>query len=297
MRHQHMLIWISVLAIGLAGCGGGQSNTGGGGSQPSAIGGGAPISWERSPEHVVFQVDVVGGAQTFTSRNDVPLCTVYGDNRVVWSDSTRVGQNSVLFDIVPDQAIYDFVFDLSVNKRIYTYDSLANTQLTGDSSPVYEQIVLNVNNTPHITDGFEVWPGGYFREILGACQTISETPALFEPSAGWLSAGFTEYNPEATLITWDARASGIDLALLAQFEKRVWVDDQNVPILWNIMTNSPDGRLFDQNGLYFEIAFEVPNVHASSPPAPTADEVDAARQIDPDGIGFESTLDEDEALE
>lgn len=264
------------MTVALAACGGAAPSPDSG---PVELGGDAVIYWPRQADHVVFQIDVVGGDEAaFERRNDIPLCTIYGDNRIVWTDGSGSGRTQVLFDALDDVTIYTFVSDLSVNYRLYTYESLRDTQLlTEDAPPVYEQIRLNVNDREHTTDNFAAWPSGFFQDILADCRSLSQAPALFEPSGGWLSAAFAEYDPDAPVITWSAEVSGVSLSALADAERRLWVDNTNLPILWNIVTNSPRSRLADDGGAYVRLAFEVPNVHRTAPPAPSPDELEAAR--------------------
>lgn len=280
MRVQRLsfLILMIVLAVGLAACGGQapapENNS------PVELGGDNAIFWPREASHVIFQIDVVGGEDTFARRNNIPLCTIYGDNRIVWVDTSQPGRTIVLFDVLDDLRIYDFVSDLSVNYRIFTYGQEAALQLDDDGiPPFYEQITLHVNDREHVTDSFVQWPSTYFRDILNECRNLSTAPALFEPSGAWISASYAEYDSDATIVTWNDEISGISLLALADYETRVWVDDSNLPILWNIMTNSPDDRLFQDNNGYVEVALEVPNVHAQSPQAPTAEELDDARRM------------------
>ena len=72
---------IALLLI-LAACeGGGDDNNG----DPFASN--SIIQWDRSPQTVVFRTEVAGGddADSFLIKNEIPLCSIYGDNRVVWT--------------------------------------------------------------------------------------------------------------------------------------------------------------------------------------------------------------------
>jgi len=277
------LVLLSALALTLAGCRGNPAQGGGeAGGGPSFAGDNA-IRWPRDASHTIFEIRVAGGPSTFQQRNEVPLCAVYGDNRVVWLDTTQPNRTIVLFDVVEDIEIYDFVTDLTVNKRLFTYEGTAEDFYAEDQRPVYERILLDVNDTRHVTDGFADWPSGYFRDLLETCTGISETPALFEPSGGWLSATTANYEADAATITWNPEGAGIDLNALAGDNDRIWVDTPStVNRLWNTMTNSPNYRQFQQEEDYYHVVFEVPNVHPSSPPAPAPDELEQARLLPSD---------------
>jgi hypothetical protein len=284
------IFWLAVLlALALAGCRGTPpdgGNAGGG----TTFSGDTAIRWPNESSHTVFEIDVAGGESTFSRRNGIPLCAVYGDNRVVWLDTTQPNRTIVLFDVVEDIEIYDFVTDLTVNKRLFTYEGTAEDFYAEGERPVYERIVLDVNDTRHITDGFSDWPSGYFRDILETCTSISDTPALYEPSAGWLSVESAIYDPDAATIYWNEEGAGIDLNELADEPARLWVDDPaTVNRLWNTMTNSPSYRQFQQNDDYYIIAFEVPNIHPTSPPAPAPDELERARTMPGERRDVEAT--------
>ncbi len=277
------LCLLVALATLLAGCGG-RPPANGGGDVTGGIsyGGDDAIRWEQDASKPIFKIDVVGGDESFTDRNNIPLCAVYGDNRVVWLDTTEPNRTIVLFDALEDLEIFNFITALTVNKRLFTYTGETELRYEAGNRPVYEEIVLNVNDTRHVTDGFNNWPDGYFREVLDLCTSLSNTPALYEPTAGWLSASSTDYDNNATIIYWNPDGAGVDLSLLAD-DGRIWVDNPViVRRLWQTMTNSPTYRLFSQGTQYYQVAFEVPNVHPSAPPAPAPNELEQARQLPSD---------------
>jgi len=273
------LALLIVCAVILAACGG-RGSTGGGGGNAQSFGGDDAIRWPRDASHTVFEIDVTGGDAAFANRNDIPLCAIYGDNRIVWLDNSQPNQTIVLFDVLEDINIYNWVTDLTVNKRIFEYEGNVEERYPEGERPVYEEIVLDVNGTRHVSDGFAQWPDSYFRDVLTDCTSLSLTPALYEPSAGWLSAQGVDRAANAATIYWNAEGAGINLNDLARSGERVWVDDPFVVNrVWNAMTNSPRFRQFAQGDAFFEVAFEVPNIHPSAPPVPGPDEIDRARTM------------------
>ncbi|MBZ0291438.1 MAG: hypothetical protein K8L99_02620, partial [Anaerolineae bacterium] len=158
---------------------------------------GGVISWDRSPQTVVFRADVMGGNQgsEFLTRNEIPLCTVYGDNRVVWTNDLGDFNVQVLWDKVSDEQVQNFVSYLTVVERIYTFDARAAQQPPSDVKPTYEQLSLNVNGRQHVTDAFSDWDNDYFERIVDVCKTISSAPVLYEPTGGaWVSAQEVPYD-------------------------------------------------------------------------------------------------------
>lgn len=243
------------------------------GSQSPAEGdpsGNSVIQWDRSPQTVVFRADVVGGdnANALRARNEVPLCTIYGDNRIVWTNELSNFETQVLWDKLTDQQIQDFVSYLTIVQRIYTYDAQADLQPPSDVKPVVETLTIFVNGRVHKADSFSNWENDYFQNVVRTCKTISTTPVLFEPQGGWVSAQVTDYNSNVPGLLWDGNAAGLHLSDLASSGQRKWITDQNLKILWNIFRTSSPLTLFNEGDVSYEVALEIPGVNRDAPPAP-----------------------------
>ncbi|NWG15840.1 MAG: hypothetical protein HXY41_04325 [Chloroflexi bacterium] len=245
----------------LAACGSGESST------PAAN---SPIDWDRSPSTVVFRADVEGGTpeDAFLARSEIPPCTVYGDNRVVWTNEIGPFETQVLWDKVSDDAIRNFVLILTLNRQIYSYSAGRSLEPASSSEPVVETLTLFVNGLQHKTDAFGGWDVDYYRQIVDACRQISVAPVLYVPTAAWVSAQAVPYDSDAPLVAWDSAANGLSLFELAAGTERKWLTDRNVPVLWNIIRTSPPRIQFLEGEQRYHVAVEVPNVTRESPPAP-----------------------------
>jgi len=250
-----------------------QNNAGGGNGGGS--GDTDAIQWDRSPSTIVFRADVTGGstANTFAARNDVPACTVYGDNRVVWLNYVGSYETQVLYDTVPDQPIRDFVTNLTINEKFYEYNAQANLLPATSVQPVVETLKLAVSGQEHSSDAYSGWDADYYSRILTKCQTISSTPILFEPTAAYVSAqAIPADQPDSSAfnIPWDAAANGLSFSELATSGERRWITDRNVAVLWNLIRNSPSNLRFSEGDTQYYVALEVPNVTRESPQPPSS---------------------------
>jgi hypothetical protein len=247
-----------------------QSNAGDGGGAPLDN---SAIQWDRSPSTVVFRADVTGGssAGTLLARNDVPSCTVYGDNHVVWLNQAGPYETQVLWDQVSDQAIRDFVSYLTITERFFEYDAQADLQPASSVTPVIETLMLFVSGEQHQSDAFSGWEGDYYPRVLSKCQTISTAPVLYEPSAAWVSVeAIPADQPDTSAfnVPWDAAASGLSLAEIEASGERRWITDRNVAVLWNLIRNSVSNLRFTEGETQYRLALEVPGITRESPPAP-----------------------------
>ena len=254
---RRLLIGIALL---LAAC---QSGT------PAGVQEGSIINWNRDPNTVVFRADVAGGTQNeFLARNEIPLCTVYGDNRVVWTNDLGDFNVQVLWDKVEDQRIQDFVTYLTVIERIYTYEALADDQPPSEIEPVYEELTIFVNERLHKTDSFTTWDADYFTRIVDTCKTISPAPVLFEPEGAWISAREVPYDTVRPTYFWDGSAAGLRMSDLAAGSEPRWVTGNNIRLIWNTLRTSSPIVLFVEDEKSYEVVLEVPGIQPGVRPAP-----------------------------
>lgn len=269
---------LALLVLVLAACqalGGGGGDEGGDEGSGEVFVDGQLVQWERDPYTVIFRAEVVGGTQEDLGesydRNQIPDCTIYGDNRIVYTVFAGDNTSQVLEDRLTDGIISRFVEDLAVAYRIYTYDARAELQPPGDLRPVVEQLTLNVNGNLHVTDVLSDWEYSYYEEILERCRGLSEAPAIVAPQGAWVSAQAVEFDTAFTSIIWEGDAEGsVNFATLAESGEREWITGNLVTILWEAIRNNPPTLIFEQAEGAYRVALEIPGVTREAPPPPDA---------------------------
>lgn len=227
------------------------------------------INWDRSPTTVIFRAEVVGGSDEFYLRNDVPYCTVYGDNRVVWTIASGASVNDVAFDFVSDEAIRLFVEDLTINDRVYTLTSGIDDLPADMEIPIYEMITLFVNDEAYQFDSLGGWPLGAFQTIVDKCKSLGIAPTRFSPASGWLSARRVEYDVNIPSVAWSTQLSGLDLGAVADGGDREWVTGDMLRVIWEVLRRDGfDVQFQDERGGVYQLALEAPGVNKSAPPPP-----------------------------
>lgn len=282
-----------------------------------------PIQWQRTPETVVFRADVAGGStlDPFLMQNEIPFCTIYGDNRIVWTNELGDFQTQVLWDIINDDAMRDFIGELVVNEAIYGYlnpapdprdfnatvpappvdptqaarlldlaDDRQNRggeatqpvipvdepqpeptdQPIGEPQPMVEEITLAVSGETVRVNAFSGWDADYFQRVVNNCRTISQTPVLYEPAAGWVTVRAVPYDSNVPIHVWDSESSGLSLDELATSSEARWIEGDQVVTLWNALRNSSTNLMFLDGDGQYQVVVQVPGVTRSSPPAPSA---------------------------
>lgn len=241
-------------------------------AQPQSSG---AIQWDRSPDALVFRAEVTNGDTTsIRARDDIPECSIYGDNRVVWLNYLGAFEYEVLYDRVSDERLTAFVSYLA-SAGIYNYTAQADLQVPSLTPPVIERLLLAVNGVEHRADGFSGWAPTWFRQVVDACKAVSGAPVLFEPEGAWLSAELLTNPNSGVLILWDAAASGLDFAAIAAAQTPVWITGSNLRVLWNFAVNQPESLVYaqvDADGLQqqYAIALQIPTFSRVSPAAPSS---------------------------
>jgi hypothetical protein len=223
------------------------------------------INWERSPLAVVFRAEAAtSDATAFPSRTEIADCTIYGDNRVVFTAPTGLG-SAVHWQRVSDEAIRLFVEDLTVNYTLYNYSAGVDAMPADERPTQTDAVMLVVNGQAHRADAFGGWPDDYYRLVAERCRAVATEPALLIPAAAYVSVEPVVYDENLPRIEWDSTA-GIDLAALGA--ERHWLSGPALQALWNAQRESGAAVQFRQAETDYRVAVEVPGVTRFSPPPP-----------------------------
>src|SRR5438552_3641184 len=127
---KRLLMSLAVLLVTMTACAAGATSNNAPVSQTN------PIDWDRNPKTVVFRADVTGGSMDpFFALSEVPPCTIYGDNHVVWVNELGVNDTQILEDRVTDDKVRDFVNYVALTKGLYGYTAKADTMPLTDTKP------------------------------------------------------------------------------------------------------------------------------------------------------------------
>lgn len=223
------------------------------------------INWERSPLAVIFRAEIATSDTTsFERRSDIADCTIYGDNRVVFTTPTGIG-SGLSWQRVSDEAIRLMVEELMLEYQIYNQTSGTDTISEGQRPDHIETIVLVVNGQAHRADAMGDWPDDYFPEVTERCRAVADAPAELLPIEAYVSVQVVAYDDTRPTILWDP-ASGLDLSTLT--EERTWISGPAMQQLWTAQRESGASVQFRQDDATYRVAVEVPGVTRYSPPPP-----------------------------
>ncbi|MBK8029124.1 MAG: hypothetical protein IPO91_11560 [Chloroflexi bacterium] len=227
------------------------------------------ITWDRSPNAVVFRADVLGGEDAFGALDDIPQCTIFGDNRVVWLNELGGFHFEVLYDAVTDAELREFIRYLTVDEGIYTFNwSIDSVFGSPTAAPVFQSVDLTVNGLTHRTDSFSGWDSQLFIRVLTMCKRLGDAPILYQPAGGWVSVQPRPYNPQAPISQWDGARMGFGLAAANGAPAR-WVNGEAILSLWTARRTLPTSLLYtEDNSNYYAVALQLPGITRDALAAP-----------------------------
>lgn len=223
------------------------------------------INWERSPLAVVFRAEsATADTISFERRSDIADCTIYGDNRVIFTTPNEIS-SGVTWQRVSDEAIRLLVEELMLEYQIYNQSSGIDAIPEDERPDRIETVMLVVNGQAHRADALGDWPEDYFSQLTERCRAVADAPAELLPVDAYVSVQTVPYNDTRPSVSWDP-GSGIDLSALT--EERVWLSGPAMQALWTAQREAGPDVQFRQVDTIYRVAVEVPGVTRYSPPPP-----------------------------
>lgn len=227
------------------------------------------FEWNRSPDTIIFRMDqIVPSASPIETRNAIPVCTLWGDGRLVLlteGDNEEVVTEAFLSE---DQ-MRSFIEDV-IGTGFYGWeDDLISPNI---AHPVRESIVLNLYSEVRKVERFSDWPADGFARLLDLCNSVSQQRQVVIPEGGWLTAYNVPVDNRMPNVNWAWRSEVVEsLFELAADGNPVWIEGPLVEVIWSLIRQ--DGRIqfreIHDGQLYaYRVTLTVPNVSRDSLPAP-----------------------------
>jgi hypothetical protein len=246
------------------------TNTGGGTPSTTQPANGVPaLTWNTSPDAVIFRVDrQVVNAPPFDDLNRLPLCTLYGDGRVVWVNALRPSGEEVLEALIDPAQMRSFLDYLIGEMQFYAIPDYASLELPPSDKTGVDSLTLTLTEQARTLRNYKLWPNDVYALILEKCRTLSSAPVRIDPSGGWV----TVYaGPSQTLmpyIDWPDTAP-FRMAEAASSAQAQWVTEVALRMLWQTQRETQGNILWREAGVYYQVAVQVPGISRQSPPAPS----------------------------
>ncbi|MBZ0310110.1 MAG: hypothetical protein K8I82_28880 [Anaerolineae bacterium] len=223
-----------------------------------------PLEWTRSGDTILMRLDSrPKEAAPQELDNRIPPCTLWGDGRLVWLNELESGKQ-VLEARLSDEKIRELL-----EKVIFSgfYDWQSDYIIPNAANPYIESMTLNLYNEERTVSRYSGWPVDAFEQLLKTCREISDTPVLFAPEGGWLTAYEVPQIEGIGYWRWSTEDAGFSLAEVTSNPR--WITGDLAKAVWSttIETGSRLGVLEDN--VAYELVLRVPGISRDSPPQPS----------------------------
>ncbi|NJL93813.1 MAG: hypothetical protein HC915_08800 [Anaerolineae bacterium] len=220
---QASLFLLIVWGLFLAGCGDSDS-----GNTPNSSANIAPIQWSDDPETIVLRFDERRNeSPAIEQASDIPLCTLWGDGRLVWINPLEERREVLEARLTSDEI--RALIETVIFSGFYSWQS--DFILPNAPNPAIQSVTLNVADSERTVSRFSDWPAAGFTSTLEACQAAAETRALFRPLGAWISAEGIVREERVPYWQWPGPGVGFTLAELEAGGPR-WVEDSVASFIW-----------------------------------------------------------------
>lgn len=226
------------------------------------------LAWNTAANAVIFRMDrQITNDTPYGDLNRVPLCTIYGDGRIVWVNPLQPAGEEVLEALIDDTQFRTFLEYVIRDMKFYDIPDYASMELPPTQRANVETITLAISDQVTTKRNYRAWPLDVYSTLLGKCMTLSNAPVRVEPAAGWVTVYPGPENTGMPFIDWPPTAP-FKMADAANAKQAMWVTDAAFRMLWQAQRETQGNIIWRENGANYQVALQVPLVSRDSPPAP-----------------------------
>lgn len=269
MRKSVWFILICILSALLAACGGDDSGdaTSEGNQQLG------PLDWNRDPNNIILRVDQrLNEGPPAQLLSEIPLCTLWGDGRIVWVNRVTDGGSSLRTEILQSRLTDDAIRSL-IENVVFTgfYDWESNFLIPDFDNPLIQSISLNLFAEERTVSRYTDWPVDGFERIRQACAQASTTPITYLPEGLWVSAYEIIYDTNYSYWRWYEEAAGFQLSEVSNGQAPRWITgDLAKQVFTNTLLSSNTSYVLEGD-IAYSLAIQMPGITRDAPPAPQSD--------------------------
>ncbi len=237
---------------------------------PVNSGGPPGFNWDKNPNSIILRLDrQLQGDTRVSAMNRLPLCTLYGNGHLVWTNEAPPDGEQVLEAQLDDTAIRVFL-DLAIRQQhFFSVPDYAAGQLAPAGEYIVESMALNLKDAVRTVRSYGHWPNNEFQMLLDKCTHLTSQPALYAPTGAWLSVFLADQSDSGSgaPIQWQSNQP-FKLSDVAASGKPIWISGSLLGTLWTIQRQTLGAVQWLENGKSYQIGLQVPDISRDSPAPP-----------------------------
>ncbi len=225
------------------------------------------LAWDDDPNTVVVSGTFCCGFVPYLAViNYIPEVQIYGDGRYIWVEQHENGGRTVRQGQLSQDEIGELLQSM-VDAGFFRWDDQYVDQSVADVAD--KCLVVNLRGaSKSVCEYYRGAPQAFHalfdRLATGAGASGSE----FVPERGYMIAtplkSDFQLGGGQTASRWDA---GLLEVSLAEAGSGTWLTGPSLEIAWQVVNAQPFFPLVEQDGTYYEISLQIPDLSREAPPA------------------------------
>jgi len=225
------------------------------------------FTWDHSPTAAVFQMSRAQTGELYSyALNRLPLCTLFGDGRLVWTTSVPLTGQQVLQVMLNEADTHAFLAYAISDQHFFSVPDYAAHQPTPSGLFSIDTMTIALVQGTYTTRSYGAWPKNEYQTLLDKCTHLTDQPTLYQPTGGWLSVEPLTGTTNDSRIVWGADQP-FQLAALSG-KPPIWISGDIVQIVWRILRRGVGAVQWQEANAAYRVNLQVPSLSAGAPPPP-----------------------------
>lgn len=229
-------------------------------SSPTAL-------WDTSPGALIISIThCCGFVPEVVVANYLPQAQVWGDGRIVWTQTGANNERIVLEGRLTPEQLASL---LAKAKEIgfFEWQELFTDPMAPTDMPSKCIAVTTAERSNRVCEYFQGAPQAFhdFYATLAGGVGVEGSP--YTPTSGYLVArqvpGPDQAGEPGKYPAWDVSALG---ASLAGAGEGLWVEGQALQTAWELVNENPWGPMVEEDGKLYHLSLQIPGVSMNQPP-------------------------------
>jgi hypothetical protein len=223
------------------------------------------VKWDTSPEKVIIRATFCCGLvpESF-ARNYIPDVQVWGDGRILWSQTGSSGERRVREGHLSESELKGLLERVVDDGFFGWEDNYADYSVTDMPSKCLS--VELAGKTKSVCEYYKGAPEAFHALYDHIASGAGTTGADFVPEKAYLTAAPRTFSgPVQPDLHWPAASVGFSLSEAVSGK---WVEGEAAELAWRVVNKNQWGHVVQDGDTYYQLVVQVPGVSQNAPPAP-----------------------------
>jgi hypothetical protein len=230
------------------------------------------IEWDTKPSTVVISATNCCGLVTpFYRNNYIPDALVWGDGRILWTQTDANGNRQVMQGQLSSSQLHDWLQN-AADTGFFGWKALYKGDTNPTDLPTRCITISLFGQDKKVCEYFQGAPEAYQKLYDQLSQGLGVAGTPYVPPRAYLTAhSFPKTNPGnngasqgGKTSLWNAEAAGVSLAKAGN---GVWLEGASLKQAWELVNQNPMAPMAVEDGQNYQLTLQIPGISLAAPPA------------------------------